>query len=221
LQAAEIATEEFAGRAREVAVRRFAVLLLAMAMLVSACSGAASPSPSTAQPSIAASSAPASAQPSTVASSASASAPTSVAATPVPVSPSPGGPVFLTTGTASIKVSVGSKKESFTVPLDPTINLVRPDGTVSAEWTNRGSGNSSDEGLLVNIPRGESKTYKDTFSVVSFYAKILQSNYERMSCAVVVNPTPTGGVSGTIDCKGRLRGLLDPVTAKGTFAAEP
>jgi hypothetical protein len=50
LQAAVIATKEFAVRARDVAVRRFALPLLAMAMFVSACAGAASPGPSTAPP---------------------------------------------------------------------------------------------------------------------------------------------------------------------------
>lgn len=83
-----IATEEFAVRSRAGAVRRFALLLLAMAMFVSACAGAASPSPSSAQPSIAASNAPVSAPPSAAASSAPPSA--SVTETPAPTSPSSG-----------------------------------------------------------------------------------------------------------------------------------
>jgi hypothetical protein len=150
-------------------------------------------------------------------------------ATPAPPLPSPSGPVSLATGTASIKVTVGSKEESFTAPLDRGYVLLdgTPDDTLSAGWVNTVSGNIA-AGLDLNVPGLLSGTYEIDPTIrdsrqpyVAFFAGVLQGAVERLSCAVVVNRTPTGGVSGTIACEGRLRDLLDRVTAKGTFEAEP
>ena len=224
LQAAVIATKEFAVRARDVAVRWFALPLLAMAMFVSACSGAASSSPSTAQPSTAASSAPASAPLNTASAAAPASAAPSVAATSPPVSPSPGGPVYLKSGTATVQFTVGSKKASIKVPLDVRMGQPRidEDGSLDAQWDNL-SNNSITEGLQLVIPKGKSGTYAVDYNnnYVTFYVEILQSDVEHVSCKVALKRTSTGGIAGTVDCKGRLRVMLDPVTAKGTFSAEP
>ena len=193
------------------------------ALFVSACSGAASPSPSTAPPSGAASPV-ASAQLNTASSAAPASAAPSVAITPAPVSPSPGGPVFLKSGTATVQFTVGSKKASIKVPLDVATGQPRieVDGSFAVEWDNLRN-NSITEGLLLQIPKGKSGTYANDSNnnFVEFYVAILQSDVEHVSCKVATKRTPTGGIAGTIDCKGRLRLLLDPVTARGTFSAEP
>jgi hypothetical protein len=145
-------------------------------------------------------------------------------ATPVPVAPSPGGPVNLKSGTATVQFTVGSKKASIKVPLD--VAMAQPrievDGSLDAQWDNL-SNNSITESLQLVIPKGKSGTYTVDYNnnYVTFYVEILQSDVEHVSCNVAMKRTPTGGIAGTVDCKGRLRLLLDPVTAKGTFSAEP
>jgi hypothetical protein len=76
---------------------------------------------------------------------------------------------------------------------------------------------------LIQIPKGASGTYVNDAGneYVTFWADIIRSDVEHLSCKVAIKRTPTGGVAGTLNCKARLRLLLDPVTAKGTFSAEP
>jgi hypothetical protein len=147
-----------------------------------------------------------------------------VAVTPAPVSPAPGGPVLLKSGTATVHFTVGSKKASIKVPLDVATGQPRieVDGSLDAEWDNL-SNNTITQGLQLAIPKGKPGTYAVDLNnnYVEFYVGILQSDVEHVSCKVVMDRTPTGGIAGTVDCKGRLRLLLDPVTAKGTFSAEP
>ena len=204
------------------------ILLAALAigaLLVSACSGAdgaVSPAPvlipSAAAPTVAARTAPA----------ASAPAP-SVSVTPTPTSPPRSGPVQLSTGTVSIKITVGSNEESITAPLYKGYVLLdgTPGDTLDASWLNTVSGNISG-GLDLNVPGLLSGTYEIDPTVrdsrqpyVALFAAVLRGTVDPLSCAIVVDRTPTDGVAGTIDCEGRLRDVLDPVTAKGTFDAEP
>jgi hypothetical protein len=79
--------------------------------------------------------------------------------------------------------------------------------------------------LSLQIPKGASGTYVTDVAAgnmyVTFYADIIGSDVEHLSCKVAMKPTPTGGIAGTLNCKARLRVFLDPVTAKGTFSADP
>ena len=209
--------------------RRLAMMAVG-ALIGSSCSSATISTPSIKQPSEQAPSLPISAAPSISNVPDTPSPAPSVSATPLPVSASPSGPLYMATGTATVTLSVGSEKETFTAPLWVHVNdgYVLPDGSLSAQWINFASNGNIIQGLDVNIPRGESGTYEidntvkdDRLPYAAFFAKILGSSVERVTCDVSVERTPTGGISGTIDCEGRLVDLHDPMTAKGTFAAEP
>lgn len=151
------------------------------------------------------------------------------ASTPVPTpspTPSSGGPVYLKSGTASIQFTVGSKKESLDLSLATMAGMERidEDGSVYATWLGVQSASGTPQ-LSLQIPKGASGTYVTNVAAgnmyVTFGGGIINSDVEHISCKVVIKPTPTGGIAGTVDCKGRLRVMLDPVTAKGTFSAEP
>ena len=197
------------------------------AIVLSACSGTASQSAFTAQPSTAASVVSASPAANTASPAAPTVAPMSATATPAPVSPSPGGPISLRSGTASIQFTVGSKKESLDLTLDERPGLpgrIDEDGSVYAQWL----GAESVGGipfLSLQIPKGAPGTYVTDVAAgnmyVTFYADIIKSDVEHLSCKIGMKRTSTGGIAGTMHCKARLRVFLDPVTANGTFSAEP
>lgn len=197
------------------------------AIVLSACSGTVSQSAFTAQPSTAASVVSASPAANTASPAAPTVAPMSATATPAPVSPSPGGPISLRSGTASIQFTVGSKKESLDLTLDERPGLpgrIDEDGSVYAQWLGAESAGGIPF-LSLQIPKGAPGTYVTDVAAgnmyVTFYADIIKSDVEHLSCKIGMKRTSTGGIAGTMDCKARLRVFLDPVTAKGTFSAEP
>ena len=197
------------------------------AIVLSACSGTASQSAFTAQPSTAASVVSASPAANTASPAAPTVAPMSATATPAPVSPSPGGPISLKSGTASIQFTVGSKKESLDLTLDDRPGLpgrIDEDGSVYAQWLGAESAGGIPF-LSLQIPKGAPGTYVTDVAAgnmyVTFYADIIKSDVEHLSCKIGMKRTSTGGIAGTMHCKARLRVFLDPVTAKGTFSAEP
>jgi hypothetical protein len=125
---------------------------------------------------------------------------------------------------ATVDFSIGAKTQSIAVPFRN--GQIMSDGTVAASWDNL-TGNRATQGLTLNIPNGKSGTYQDDGQhnpnyYVTFYVEIKDRDVHNVVCQVVMSRTPTDGISGTIDCKGNLRGFgEEPVTAKGRFASEP
>ena len=156
------------------------------------------------------------------------------AATPAPVSSAPpttsaptrnpADPIVLKTGMATVDFTVGAKKQSIAVPL--TQGQLMSDGTIVAIWDNLTGGRAT-QGLILNIPGGKSGTYQDDGKhnpnyYVSFYVEIIGGDVHNVVCQVAISRTSADAISGTIDCKGNMRGFgEEPVTAKGTFAAAP
>ena len=126
-----------------------------------------------------------------------------------------------------MQFTVGSKKGGVDLALDKRpgqAGRIDEDGSVYVQWIGPESAGGTPF-LLIQIPKGASGTYLTDVNAgneyVMFWADIISTDLEHLSCKVAISRTPTGGVTGTLNCKARLRVLLDPVTAKGTFSAEP
>ena len=213
-------------RRRARLANRIIILAISVAVLA-ACSGGGSQSPVIAPASAAPSAVSAAPEASSIPSDLSTIAPPTSTVAPASDSPSPGGPTALKSGTASIHVTVGSKKESLDLQLDTRPGMagrIDEDGSVFAQWLGEESASGTPY-FSLHIPKGASGTYRTDVAAgnmyVTFYADIVQSDIENLSCKVAIEPTSSGGIAGTVDCRARLRVFLDPVTAKGTFSAEP
>lgn len=207
--------------------QRAVALLYGSALILSACAAPASPGAT-------ASSAPGSAAASSRPGSASPGTPTPAAASPTN---SPATQIIaFKTGTATVSVTIGSAKGTMTAPL---VEVIRPDQSAAGGYflgyrvvmadairdylelslpgLTSGTFVNSGGKKYVNIGIGGIVWTTPSSKVDGWSTQGLDS------CAVVINATPTGGISGTIDCTGDVHSGADkvPYHAQGTFTAEP